>query len=179
LALSLLDKLRKGDPVAFKTLFERHWEQAYAVCYQGTGSRDQAKEMTQEIFKSLWERREALDIDVPLEHYLRRAAKYRVLNFHRDRIARGRLLEARAEEPASPQESVEDRLDRARLAQRAKLLLENFPHRSRDVFRMAHEEELSHADIARTLDISIKTVEYHARSARERLKRELSEEFHP
>jgi RNA polymerase sigma-70 factor (ECF subfamily) len=134
--------------------------------------------MTQEIFKSLWERRETLDIAVPLEHYLRRAAKYRVLNLHRDRIAREKLLEARGEGAEHPQENIEDRLDHARLAQRVKLLLESFPRRSRDVFLMAHEEELSHADIARALDISIKTVEYHARSARERLKRELSEELH-
>jgi RNA polymerase sigma-70 factor (ECF subfamily) len=47
------------------------------------------------------------------------------------------------------------------------------PHRCRDVFRMSLEEELSHAEIAETLNISVKAVEYQAHNARERLKKAL------
>jgi len=55
----------------------------YAVCRGQISSKEVAEGMVQEIFRSLWERREKIELQEPLEHYLIRAAKLKVIDYFR------------------------------------------------------------------------------------------------
>ena len=68
-------KSRKG----FEKVYNNYWEKVYAVCYNNTRKLELSQGMTQEIFKSLWERKDTLEIE-HVENYLVRAAKFKVSN---------------------------------------------------------------------------------------------------
>jgi RNA polymerase sigma-70 factor (ECF subfamily) len=171
---ALLAALRKGDAQAFDALFGKYWAKVFAVCMRHVRSADTAREMTQDVFKSLWERREGLSIEGPLEHYLHRAAKYQVFNFFREQAIRERHAESLAPGPmGEPPESAEDRLERRQLAEWAERLVEELPAPCRTAFRLQQDNQLSQEEIARTLNISVKTVEFHLGNARKRLRKAL------
>ncbi|MEX2234227.1 MAG: hypothetical protein WD824_18830 [Cyclobacteriaceae bacterium] len=58
----LLAELRKGSIVAFEKIFKKHWEPLYHSAKIKLRSHDEAEEVIQNIFSSLWEKRESLFI---------------------------------------------------------------------------------------------------------------------
>lgn len=66
---------------SFEIIYRQHWEAVYAVCYHYTQSRHASEELVQEIFQSLWDRRQNLIIETTLEHYLIRAARLKVVAY--------------------------------------------------------------------------------------------------
>lgn len=167
----MLAALRTGSEAAFDRIFGLYWDKVYAVCLRHVRSSESAREMTQEIFKSLWERRRDLSVDGPLEHYLHRAAKYQVFNHFRENALRERHASAVEANPlGEAPENAEERLERIQLKTRAANLMDALPAACRKVFRMQQIGRLSQREIAETLNISVKTVEFHLGNARRRLR---------
>lgn len=67
---TLVSKLRKGDEKAFDVIYERYWERLYSYAYRRLSPADMAYELTQDVFVSLWVRRDQLSIQVSLSGYL-------------------------------------------------------------------------------------------------------------
>ena len=76
------------NEATFTEVYNTCWEKVFAICYNHTHDVEVAKELVQEIFKSLWERRENLQINVSLERYLLRAAKLKVSEYSRNKQLR-------------------------------------------------------------------------------------------
>lgn len=51
---TLLDHLHRGDGAAFEMLFLRHYERVYRVAYNLVGSREEAEDLVQETFLTLY-----------------------------------------------------------------------------------------------------------------------------
>lgn len=47
---ALIEQSRRGDPAAFRLLFERHWRAVYAVCHRLARDHGAAEDLTQEVF---------------------------------------------------------------------------------------------------------------------------------
>ena len=52
----LMERISKGDSLAFAALVQRHTTRFYRVAYRFTGNRTEAEDMVQEAFLKLWER---------------------------------------------------------------------------------------------------------------------------
>jgi RNA polymerase sigma-70 factor (ECF subfamily) len=122
-------------------------------------SRDEAEDLTQEVFLRLARRPEGTDIDNP-EAFLFRAA----VNLLRDRSRRQKTLqshlgetELRADrfEALSPERVVGDR----QALQAAMRRLAELDERSRDAFVLHRLEGWKHAEIARAFGVSVSSVE--------------------
>ena len=157
-----------SDPQAFKQVYTRHWKQVYAVCYSHLKEVDTAQEMVQDIFLSLWERRQTLIITTSLEHYLVRAAKMKVLEHFRNQTIRSNYV------PDVPEssEATEREIEYNSLHENLERLLGQQPDQSRQVFSL-RQQGMSNREIASKLGFSEKAVEYHVtrvlRFLRERL----------
>ena len=68
----------------FEKCYNLYWEKVYAVCYNNILKIELAQGMTQDIFKSIWERRDTLQIK-NMEHYLVRSAKMKVFEYFRNK----------------------------------------------------------------------------------------------
>lgn len=64
------------DKATFETVYNLYWEKVYAVCYNNIRETEPAREMVQDIFKSLWERRHELELE-NVNNYLIRSAKFK------------------------------------------------------------------------------------------------------
>jgi len=69
----LLLSVKEGNAKAFATLYNHYRPQLLQEAYLKIRHRQEAEDMVQEIFTSLWTRRRELSITISLKHYLYRA----------------------------------------------------------------------------------------------------------
>lgn len=156
----LLENLRRGCVHSFEQLFRRHWEPLYRTARTKLRSHEEAEEVIQNIFSSLWEKRESLAI-VNLSHYLNGALRNRILNIIRDKIPRERYWDYYKAFIPQHRDVTDDVVAFEDLNQAVELAVNHLPEKSREVFRLSRLEGRSNAEIANLLKVSEKAIEYH------------------
>ncbi len=157
----LLDLLREGNDDAFTEIFNRYWKPVLAVAANKTGDLDEAEDIVQDLFISLWKRRENLQLTSSLGSYLAVSAKYKVIKVlaGRHRIL---SLEAGSQEAALTSASgTESAIEMEQLTCQVSEAVESLPEKCKIVFRLSRESGYSHKQIAQQMAISEKTVEAH------------------
>src|SRR5690554_5582876 len=72
---------RHDDRKSFDRIYLALWEKLYAIAWNRTHDQDVAKDLVQEVFVAVWEKRKQLKINGPLSQYLVGALKYRLLDY--------------------------------------------------------------------------------------------------
>ena len=160
---------------SFALLFNNNWDRIYAVFFKGTGDREQAKELTQNIFKSIWERRDTIIITGQPEYYLLGAAKLQLINHYRDSKIRETHQRTFYATYCDLDNCTEQQVLYNDLNKEVQLLVDKLPCQCKMVYQLSCDQHLSNKEIAEKLQISLKTVEYHLSNARKLLKRNLQD----
>lgn len=153
--------LKEGNQRAFKTLYDRYWEKLIHYATQKTGDLMEAENAVQEVFVSLWSRREQLDISTDLARYLTVSVKYRVIKCL-DKQRTQRLHEQNS--LASYElldDSTQQYLDLEELRSWLEENICRLPEQSAMIFRMSKEQGMSHKEISQATGLSEKAVNSH------------------
>lgn len=163
------------DASSFKQIYLAHWEKVYAVCYNNIRETEAAKGMVQEIFKSLWERKDDLEITTSVERYLLRSAKFKVFEFLRNSQSRKVHTEHALANYCNAAHCTENEVMFNSLKSKVDNLVDTLPCQCRNVYKMSREQGLTNKEIASALLISERAVEYHITRALTTLRNNLSE----
>lgn len=150
--------IRAGDRDAFERLFRDWYARLATYAVRLVGSRDAAEDIVQELFVTLWNRRDQLPDMGALPGYLHRAVRNRALNDLRRRRTAERWLALRDPDPVDVPVAVSTLVE-AELAGRIQAALGALPPRTREVFLLHRDQGLTYGGIAAALGISVKTVE--------------------
>jgi len=168
----LVDGLREGSEKAFEEIFNRYWKVLYGIALSHTMEEQTAKELVQEIFISLWERRSSVIIQ-SLKPYLAKSVKFAIFNFQvkNDRqkeLLNSNYLAAKSfmEEPTIYSKFLEEQLNG---------VIDRLPEKCRLAFRYSREEGLTASEISERMGISIKTVEGHLTKALKAIRLSLND----
>ncbi|MEM9833805.1 MAG: RNA polymerase sigma-70 factor [Bacteroidota bacterium] len=161
------------NPEAFEALYDHYWEKVYAVCYHHTGNADLSQDMTQDIFTSVWERRNSLRVEKSIEHYLVRSAKMKVFEYFRNQTIREKHTEAIAQIQPTTVADTDGKVVHALLSQEINVWVNRLSERCRRVFLLSREQGLSNKQIAQKLDVSERAVQQHISHAVDKLKQNL------
>lgn len=169
----LIEYLLSGDHAAFTEIFNRYWEPMINAAFRPLQSREDAEEVVQEIFVSLYIRRHKIRPKGSLEAYLKTALKYKIIDAYRTQQAHYTYLDKLMEEGrlASPPSGHE--LELKELKEKVNHAVDKLPDKCRKVFIMSRFEQLSIRDIAQQLNISVSTVKKHLNKALRLLRSEL------
>lgn len=164
----LMEHLAKSDVRAFDFLYEKYFSKLYGAVYKRLQNREQTEEIVQELFISLWERREVLVISTTIEAYLFSSVKYLIIAQYKkntlfEKYSNGINLTPNNDN-FTEQVVAFDELNTA--YQNALKLL---PDRCREVF-VLKRSGLSQREISEKMDISEKTVENQMTKALKILK---------
>lgn len=153
---ALVTGLSLEDGNALKIIFERYHNRLYRIAAGVLRDRALAKDLVQDVFVDLWNRRHASQIR-NLNNYLTRAIKFQVLKQLRD----GKLLDehVRLAEQIRFANQTEEALNGQELQILLEKAVDQLPPRCRQVFVLSRFENLSHKEIASRMGISAKTVE--------------------
>ncbi len=168
-----IQRFLEGNVQAFKDIYEQFWPRVLSVCERYIHDREDAVDLTQEIFYTLWNRRELLKSDVNLSAYLHQAAKNQCFNYIRNRQ---RLLDRQSDyRPEQVSSFSTEDIQYKEFVRVCNLSISRIDEPSRTIFHMSRNEHLTHREIAETLDISVKMVEYHIGKVLKKLRRSLHE----
>jgi len=176
----VVSAVRAGDSVAFERIFTAHYEALCAFVHGYLRSREATEDVVQDLFASIWENRERWLPGGTIRQYLFTAARNRALSHLRHAVVVRRFedLAKRDSVPLAADrlaEPADGSLHLTELTAAFEDAVRALPEGRRRVLLLRWEGQLSHAEIAQVLGISVKGVETQIgramRSIRERLAR--------
>lgn len=154
----LATQLRAGDQTALKTLYALHFNALVKVAASLTGETVHAKDAVQNVFIQLWHKREQIQIEQAVFPYLRRMVIHEVLAIQRKADRRAALWN-KQKQPRTFHTEPEDALHEKELQASIRSAIDRLPERCSEIFKLSRYSEMTYAEIAEALDISVKTVE--------------------
>lgn len=156
--LQTISALKKGDKQAFKTIYDSNIIGLIAFINGYTKNKTQAEDIVQETFIKLWKVRETLDLNISLKSFLYKTAYNSFIDNYRkkqreltmlDNWMYNRLMEL----------TIEDEDIKGKKIIHMLKAIEALPPKCKEVFVLSKYEHLKYSQIAKKLNISIKTVE--------------------
>lgn len=148
-----------GDEHAYEAIYRRYWRSLYSLAVWKTGNQAAAEEIVQELFLKLWENRQVALIEKP-EAYLKTALRYSVIGFIKTKLLTQQTGIDALQEVISPSRT-DANVDLEELSEALRNALDLLPAKTRLVFQMSRFEQRSTSEIAKSLGISDRAVEYH------------------
>lgn len=154
----LVTLLREDDKEAFTKIYQRYWMVMYMHALKMLKSENDARDIVQEIFTSLWLKRQSIDPKVNLAGYLFVATKNKVLDLISHQRIRLNYLGSLSSFAETHNNQVLARIEEKELLQILQQEIERLPAKMRQIFEMRINEHLTYMEIADKLNISDKTV---------------------
>lgn len=162
------------DKQLFEQLFREYFSSLCNFALGYVNDLDTAKEIAQEVFINLWDKKDSITSDKSVKAYLFTSVRNRCLNYIRDhKKFRSYVLDVEIEENKEVFEN--DSITQAETLDKIQQAIDKLPEKCRQVFELSRFEELKYKEIAEKLGISIKTVEVQISKALKILREELKE----
>jgi len=152
-------KINDGDKSAFEAIYKCYYPQLYNFLYRYTNSEELIEDVIQDVFYNVWQNRENLEPRGTLKAYLFTAVRnqtFKKLNiekkFDNNQNEFGDLEESGRVTPESSYQ-----LNELKIAYQE--AVQKLPEKRRNIYLMHRQDNLTYAEIADILRISIKTVE--------------------
>ena len=169
----LLSAVQRGDQKAFDTLFRRYYPMLCAYGQRFVELED-AEEIVEDSLLWIWENRETLVIESSLNSYLFKMVYRRALNkiAHIDATQRA---DTRFYEEMQEMLQDTDYYQIKELTKRIEDAVAALPESYREAFVMHRFRDMSYKEIAETLGVSPKTIDYRIQQALKQLRTDLKD----
>ena len=162
---ALMAQIRAGSQTAYRRLVNRHLKRTYALARRLTGNEVEAEDVVQDAFLQVWQRRTQWSDDggARFTTWLYRVVVNRCIDHKRRPV--GQDLETVAEPSDSAPDAVST-IHRRQVAARLSDAQSKLTPQQRAAVTLFYYENLSNADIAAVMQISIGAVESLLKRAR-------------
>ncbi|MDP9080805.1 MAG: RNA polymerase sigma-70 factor [Bacteroidota bacterium] len=168
----VLQQMVDGDDIAFTEIYNRYWKKLILLAYSRTKDKFLAEEIIQEVFLSLWNRKESLVIE-SLPGYLATAIKFSVFKHVHNSNRRSKIIKTLYSTQSA--DLPEDIVHAKFLQEYIEGIVEQLPDKCRMVYLYSRKQGLTNPEICLEMGISEKTVEAHLTKALKVLRLNLKE----
>ena len=163
--LELYALLKAGDKVAYTEIYNRYFSLLYLHALKRLRDEEAARDLIQDLFTTLWVKREVLTTRTNLSNYLYTAVRNGVFNFIAHQKVASKYINELPDK-IEPSECMTDHLARERqLTALIEKEIAELPEKMREIFLLSRVEGLSHKEIAERLGISELTVKTQVKNA--------------
>lgn len=166
--------LKRGEHDALSELYNRYWGVLYIQAHKMLQNEDEAQDVVQEVFISLWSSLQVLKINSSLSAYLFASVRNKVLNLIRNNKVRNDYIDLFALYLDDRQNTTIELLEEKELLIAIEEIIAGLPPKMREVFELSRKGNFSYKQIADKLDISENTVKKQVNNALGILKTKLN-----
>ncbi len=155
----LINRLKQGEESAYELLFNEFYRVLTVYANKYVRDIETAKEIVQDLFVHLYEKRENLDINSSLKSYLFRSTHNRCINYINAQKIRIQHAEYVFKTADATEDILEQEVNKTELEQALFTAINQLPPKCQSIFKMNRFEGLSNTEIAEKLKLSKRTVE--------------------
>nr|WP_297912368.1 sigma-70 family RNA polymerase sigma factor [uncultured Allomuricauda sp.] len=157
----------------FRKLYDAHWEEVCSICLRLTGDTSLSEDLTQDIFVSIWERKEKLRLRESIGAYLAKSAKLKVFEHYRNLSIKTKNLNEIQRKTNNSVQDTDLPLVQSLLLKQIQKVVQSFPQQRRVIFDMSRNHGMNNQEISEVLNLSPRNVRYHLKKAVLKIKSEL------
>lgn len=143
----------------FIAVYDEYGPRLLSFFINHLGSRQIAEDLLQEVFSTLWVKKDSIEIKGSIENYLIRSAKNKLID-HCRRRAREKVISLDTVLEIASNVSADDNLIFSGTKGDIIDVVKHMPKKSRKVFFLSRHKGLSNKEIAKKLKLSERAVEY-------------------
>lgn len=162
--------VKQGDSGAFEKLYRRYWEKFYTICYWHLLDQESAKDLVQEAFVDLWDKRAQIDISKTVEGYLTVTVRNKMFNHIRSLKIQKKYYDFIEKDRNEAISNVDEQSNERELKKLYHEEIGKLPPKMKDVFTLSKEQGLSITEIAIRLSLSEQTVKNQLGTALKRIR---------
>jgi RNA polymerase sigma factor (sigma-70 family) len=170
----LLMLLRQDGEYGFALLYEKYWAMLMRLAEPFLEDADTCQEIVQELFVSLYTKREDLQIKISISAYLYVSLRNRIRNHIRHRAIYNRHIGTIRRSYIPVTNDVEQFINRSELEREIMVCLSEMPEKCRQVYLLYNQGRCPQKQIAVILNRPVDTVEKQFRKAVLLLRQHLS-----
>jgi RNA polymerase sigma-70 factor (ECF subfamily) len=156
----LWNAIRQSDEKAFSELFNRYWNTAHRIAYSKVRSLETTQEIVQELFITLWDKRETLMVH-NMPAFISTCIKNKAIKYIESQIVKEKYWTYYKNYIPQTESVTESELDYKELKEAIEAEVERLPAKSKKVFQLNRFQGRSVSEIASMLNLSEKAIEYH------------------
>ena len=154
-----LKGLKEGKIPSFESIYQYYSGRVYNFINSIVKDRILSKDLTQDVFMQIWDKRRGILCDGNFDSYIFTIARNRVYHYIKREMWIQQYFEAEAKEQSlEEKDDADHELDNLLLEEYILKLISELPESRRRIFMMYWKEELNYMEIAGQLSISEKTV---------------------
>jgi RNA polymerase sigma-70 factor (family 1) len=166
--------LPTGSLDNFEALFKQYYAPLVVYACKYIPEKDAAREIVQDFFVKLFEKRSSLTIDTSLKSYLYRSVYNACMNYINQRSIQEKHIK-NIDLERNDEENLENEINSVELQARIFNIIEALPPKCKKIFKMNRLEGMKNEEIAVKLKLSKRTVETQISKALKILRNKLSD----
>ncbi|HEY0176767.1 MAG TPA: RNA polymerase sigma-70 factor [Pedobacter sp.] len=169
----LVSLLKKDDQLAYNEIYQRYKWVLFLHAIKRIRNREEAKDIVQELFVTLWDKRKELDLTGHLSGYLYTAVRNRVIKFISHQQVASVYISSLGNSISAGICITDHRIRESNLAAIIEREIQELPEKMKEVFILSRRHNLSHKEIAAQLGIEETTVKRQVSNALKILRTKL------
>jgi|GEM_PF-402010 len=173
--LELWQFCQQDDMRAYNELFDRYFPKLYRLSLNHIREAAIAEELAMDLLCSLWFKRHRLTIKTDISTYFFRSMKNHIINQLKKNIPVTTTLESVKEHKLVSENHADAQVMASDVEKAYRVNLEQLSPQRRRVFQLSREENLTYAEIAQEMNISVNAVENYMVAALSSLRNGMKE----
>lgn len=174
----LVQRLHESDEAAFEEIYRLTHQKIFNFVLRYMQDRVVTRELTQLLFIRLWEKRQLISAEKPLEAQIYVIARNLVIDNLRKKARENKLAEGYAHLQQEVCFFTEETVLFNNLREQFEAVVDSLPQKRREIFILNRQAGLTYQEIAHQLSISPKTVEVQMSKALKLVRAKLSAFLH-
>lgn len=163
--------IRSGDGEAFEQLFFDYYDALCQFACRYVHTMFIAEGLVQDVLATIWEKRATLPANLNLRTYLFQSVKNKALDYLKhEKVIKKHEQEVVVRLYQDVYETDTESITKEGFIEAVQEAIEDLPEQSRRIYKLSRTKGLTYPEIAKILDVSPKTVEYHISKSLSRLR---------
>ncbi|HRP31054.1 MAG TPA: RNA polymerase sigma-70 factor [Agriterribacter sp.] len=171
----LLNLLHENDESAFTEIYDRYWEKMTMHVLKVIHSPEDAVDIVQEVFLSIWKRRRELLITGTLGAYLLKSVRNHAIKYIEKNISKRNFLSSLSWMLEHNELFAQQNIEYKEIEDKIAAIVSTLPPKMKVVFVMSRNEQLSYKEIATQMGIAETTVKKQVNNAIKIIRRSVRE----